>query len=91
MNEHEKHVIKLASGKQKKSCCKLSKQFVTARGDEQHTPSRMTVYRYRKSLNMKPFHVIKKPLKTLQQCENRLWFCDFLINWEEDDFAHVVC
>ena len=51
----------------------------------------MTVYRYRKSINLKPFHVIKKPYKNEEQRENRLWFCDFLKLWDFTDFLHVAC
>lgn len=89
LNEHEKRIVRLSAGKQKKSPRTLAK-YITARGDGPG-PSHMTVYRYMKSLAFKPFHVIKKPFKTAQHCENRLWFCDYLRLWEEDDFTHLAC
>ena len=50
-----------------------------------------TLQWYMQSQEMKPFHVIKKPLKSPQQRENRIWFCKFLRLWTIDDFIHVVC
>lgn len=91
LNQHEKRLIRMASNKQYQSCRKLSKELKRRRGDGQHTPSRMTVHRYRQSVEMKPFHVLKKPYKTLEQTENRLWFSEYLENWDENDFHHVVC
>ena len=37
------------------------------------------------------YNVLKKPYKTLQQKENRLWSSEYLENWTEDDFHHFVC
>lgn len=49
-----------------------------------------TVHRYRKSLVMKPFPVLKKQYKTLEQRENRLWFCEYLKDCDEDDYRRVL-
>lgn len=89
LNHHEKRIIRKSSGKQRKSCRNLSAQIASGRGDE--GPSHMTVYRYRKSIDLKPFHVIKKTYKNSEQRENRLWFCDFLRHWDASDFVHVAC
>ena len=90
LNEHEKRLIRLSAGKQRKSTRKLTVQIATARGDGP-SPSRRTVQRYMQLQEMKPFHVIKKPFKNPQQRENRIWFCEFLRLWTVDDFIHVVC
>lgn len=90
MNEHEKRIIRLSSGKQRKSSRKLTQQIATARGDGP-CPSRRTIQRYMQSIKMKPFHVIKKPHKSPLQRENRLTFCEHLRLWDENDFLHVVC
>lgn len=91
MNEHEKRICRLSGGTQGNSIRKVTKRIVTARGDEARQIHHTTVHRYMKSIKMIPFHVIRKPLKTEQNKEDRLWFCDFLANWGEDDFLHVAC
>lgn len=92
LNEHEKRVIRISSGHVGNSCRKLAKKISSRRlGPDGDGPARMTVYRYLKSQQFKPFHVIKKPLKTEQNKEDRLWFCDFLSLWGQDDFLHLAC
>ena len=62
-------------GRQRKSCRVLAKEVVTASGD---SISHMSIHRYFKKNKIKPFHVIRKPLKTQLQRDNQLWFCDYL-------------
>lgn len=92
LNEHEKRIIRLSSGHQMNSVRKLTKRIVTARGDavDRH-PCKSTVHNYMKSIKLKPFHVIRKPLKTERHREDRLWFCEYLRDWGEEDFLHLVC
>jgi hypothetical protein len=40
---------------------------------------------------LKPFHVVKRPLKTEQNKEDRLWFANFLSEWGDEDFLHLAC
>lgn len=91
LNEHERRICRMSGGTQGNSIRKLTKRIVTARGDEARKIHHTTVYRYMKSIEMVPFHVIRKPLKTEQNKEDRLWFCEFLADWGEDDFLHVAC
>ena len=47
-------------------------------------------YELKKSGN-KHFHVFKRPNVTIQQREDRLWFCgSFLKEWDVFDFHHLV-
>ena len=39
---------------------------------------------------LKPFHVIPKPLKTETHISDRLWLCDRLKAWTEKDFLHLA-
>jgi hypothetical protein len=91
LNQHEKRIIRLSSGRQNKCVGYIAKKIQTGRGDEADGPSQMAVYRYRKSLNLKPFHVISKPYKSPLHRENRLWFTEYLRAWGEDDFLHCCC
>ena len=81
MNEHEKRICRLSGGAQGNSVRKVTKRIVSARGDEARQIHHTTVYRYMKSIQMKPFHVVRKPLKTEQNKEDRLWFCEYVADW----------
>ena len=49
--------------------------------------SRGSVHREMVRQGFKPFHVIKKPLVTELQEEDRMWVCsEFLSEWDLDDF-----
>ena len=39
---------------------------------------------------MKAFHVVQKPLKTEKNKEDRLWFCDYLQDYDSEDFLHLA-
>jgi hypothetical protein len=49
-----------------------------------------TVGRYRAREGLKPFHVISRPLKTKTHVADRLWLCDWLSEWTEEDFLHLA-
>jgi len=46
-------------------------------------PRTINNYHHRKGL--KSFHVIPKPLKS-----DRLWLCNWLKDWTEEDFLHLA-
>ncbi|CAF5162213.1 unnamed protein product, partial [Rotaria sp. Silwood1] len=39
---------------------------------------------------LKPFHVIPKSLKSETHISDRLWLCDWLKDWTEEDFLHLA-
>ena len=45
------------------------------------------MYQLRVREGLKPWHKLAKPRKTP---EYHLWFCDFLCDWCEEDFLHLV-
>ena len=49
-----------------------------------------TINNYRHREGLKPFHVIPKPLKTKTHISDRLWLCDWLKDWTEEDFLHLA-
>ncbi|CAF4985287.1 unnamed protein product [Rotaria sp. Silwood1] len=49
-----------------------------------------TIQRYRVKQGLKAFHVISKPMKSAMNIEDRLWFCDYLQQWDEYDFMHLA-
>ena len=42
------------------------------------------------SLGAKPFHQTRGPKISAKNVEDRLWFCDFLPDWTEDDFLFLA-
>jgi hypothetical protein len=39
---------------------------------------------------LKPFHVIPKALKSETHISDRLWLCNWLRDWTEEDFVHLA-
>ena len=91
LNEHEKRLIRTSAGSQGNSVRRLAKRISTRRGPDARHPCKSTIHNYMKSIKLKPFHVIPKPLKTQRHRDDRLWFCEYLADWGEEDFLHVVC
>jgi hypothetical protein len=52
--------------------------------------TRCTIDNCRHRMGLKPFHVIRKPLKTETHISDRLWLCDRLKNWTQEDFLHLA-
>ncbi|CAF1684128.1 unnamed protein product [Adineta ricciae] len=52
--------------------------------------TRSTIDNYRNRMGLEPFHVIRKPLKSETQISDRLWLCDWLKNWTQEDFLHLA-
>ena len=73
--------------KQKRSVRDLSKILEVERGKPR---PKSTVHDHLRRSGFKPFHVIKKPLKTALAVKNRLWFANFLRDWDADDFLHLA-
>ena len=48
-----------------------------------------SIYRFLKEEKAKAFHVVSAPKITELNRENRLSFCEYLRDWDEDDFLHL--
>ncbi len=49
-----------------------------------------TINHYRHQEGLKPFYVIRKSLKSETHILGRLWMCDWLKDWTEEDFLHLA-
>ena len=49
-----------------------------------------TIYNFLREEKARAFHIVSKPKISAKSAENRLQFCDFLRNWDEDDFMHLA-
>jgi hypothetical protein len=59
-------------------------------GRQKEYVTRRTIDNYRHRMGLKPFHVIQKSLKTETRISDRLWLCDWLKNWTQEDFLHLA-
>lgn len=75
LSQGSKDVIIGSSHKRKKGCREMVKEILEKRG---RVVSHETVRLFRHSEGQKAWHCIKKPKKTSQNIEDRLWFCEFL-------------
>jgi len=84
----ESHAIVADAGlRLKMSNREVAKQILQRRGK---SVSYVTVHRDRQRQGFKAFRVIPKPLKTERNLHDRLWFAQFLSNWDEADCLHIV-
>ena len=87
LSRASQEIILEASGRPKKSYSMVAKEIAEKR--KEYVVSR-TINNNRHREGLKPFHVIPKPLKTDTHISDRLWLCDWLTDWTEEDFLHLV-
>ena len=80
-------VIEHNSNKKKRSGKQVAEEILKKRGK---VVSPRLVCAYRKQLGLKPFHEIRKPSITPANREDRLWFANYLSEWNEDDFLNLA-
>ena len=87
LSQASRDIIHKASGRQGKSCSVVAKEI--AEEQKEYVTGR-TINNYRHREGLKPFHVIAKPLKSETHISNRLWLCEWLEDWNEEDFLHLA-
>ena len=87
ISDPSKQIIEDNLGKRKRSVRNIAHLLEERRGKKR---SHQTVFRELKRMEMKPFKRQAKPMKSDLNRENRLFFCDFLREWDEDDFLHLA-
>ena len=87
LTEASQDIIRQASGGQGKSRSIVAREIAEKRREY---VTRRTINNYRDREDLKPFHVIPKPLKSETHISDRLWLCDWLENWTEEDFLHLA-
>lgn len=88
LSQESKTVIReMLARPKKKSVREIVKEVEKKRGK---TRSYGTIYRFLRSEKANAFHIVTKPRISERSRENRLQFCDFLGNWDENDFLHLA-
>lgn len=86
LSQESKDIIVRSSGKRRRSNANVANEINEIRGKN---IDKHLVGQYRIRMGLKAFHVLPKPMKNAVTIENRLWFCNFLSKWDEDDFLHL--
>jgi hypothetical protein len=87
LSEASQDIIWQASGRQGKSCSIVAKEIAEK---QKEYVTRRTINNYRDREGLKLFHVIAKLLKSENHISDRLWLCDWLKDWTEEDFLHLA-
>jgi hypothetical protein len=87
LSQAAQDIIREASGRQRKSGSVVAKEIAEK---QKEYVTRQTVNNYRHREGLKPFHVIPKPLKSETHISDRLWLCDWLKDWTEEDFLNLA-
>lgn len=87
LSQESRNIIAKSSNCQRKGHRKVAREILQQRGKK---VGKSTISRYRNRDGLKPFHVINRPLKTQTHIEDRLWLCDWLSEWDEEDFLHLA-
>ena len=48
------------------------------------------IFNFLHSIGAKPFHQIAAPKLSAKNIEDRMWFCDYLSDWDENDFLFLA-
>lgn len=86
MSQESKNIVEEGQGKRRRSNVVIAREILERRGK---VVSREAIRRYRLREGFKPFHTIPKPMKSKLNVEDRLWFCNFLSEWGEEDFLNL--
>jgi hypothetical protein len=87
LSQESRDVVETSGGKRRRSNCDVAKVILESRGKRVDP---RTIGRYRERMGFVAYHVRPKPMKTLLNIENRLWFCEFVSDWSEEDFLHLA-
>ena len=83
LSQESKDVILENIGREKKSLSDYVKDIEVIRGK---TKSKASIRRFLISQGAKAFHQTSAPKLSEKNIEDRLWFCDFLSEWDGEDF-----
>jgi transposase len=87
LSEESKQILSRETGKRKRSVRYMTALLEEERGKPR---ARETVRSELHRMGFKPFHTVKKPMKSELNIEDRIWFCAFLRDWGEEDFMHLA-
>ena len=87
LSQESQQIIISTLGKEKKSIRRLQKDIEDIRGKRR---SYGAIRNFLLSLGARPFHQTAGPKISAKNRDDRLWFCDYLSNWTDDDFLFLA-
>jgi hypothetical protein len=87
LSQESRNVIVEARCFQRKGCRKMVGELFARRNK---TVDHTTIWRNRRAVGEKPFHVISKPLKSETHKADRLWLAERVQEFDELDFRHFA-
>ena len=87
LSQESQDIIVSTLAKEKKSIRRLQKDIEDIRGKKK---SYGAVRDFLISIGAKPFHQTPAPKLSQKNVEDRLWFCDYLSDWSDDDFLFLA-
>ena len=87
LSQESKDIITESLGREKKSLNQFVEEIERIRGKTKH---RSSVYRFLQAQGAKPFHQTNAPKLSEKNISDRLWFCDYLSDWNSEDFLFLA-
>ena len=87
LSQESKDIILQSLGREKKSLSDLQDDIERIRGKRKH---RSSIHRYLNSIGAKSFHQTTVPKLSEKNVSDRMWFCDFLSEWDVEDFLFLA-
>ncbi len=86
LSQESKDIIQSCFAK-KKSIQEIIKEIEEVR---EKVKSYGCIHKYLRLLDAKPFHQIPSPLISIENVDDRLWFVNYLSEWDIEDFIHLA-
>lgn len=87
LSQESQDIITSTLGKEKKSIRQFQREIEEVRGKRKSVGA---IFHFLHSIGAKPFHQIPAPKLSERNVDDRIWFCDFLDDWDEDDFLFLA-
>ena len=87
LSQDSQDIITTTLAREKKSIRALQKEIEDIRGKKRSTGA---IFNFLHSIGAKPFHQIRGPKISAKNVEDRMWFCEYLEDWDEDDFLFLA-
>ena len=87
LSQESKDIITESFGREKKSLRQFVEEIERIRGKKKHVSS---IYRFLQSQGATPFHQTTAPKLSEKNVSDRLWFCEYLSEWNIEDFLFLA-
>ena len=87
LSQESKEILLAATCKKGTSLRGMAKEILKRRGKR---VSHMEVKRFYQREGISPHHEINKPLKTAKNREDRLWYADYLSEFQDADYLRLA-